>query len=612
MRESLARFVHPILEFAFEVHDKLRQGEELDLEQVQAVLKGLLSVEPQAPACADAGAGPGDPTPAERFLGLQFPLVCWLDEFFLTRTPWRGEWNQRTLEWAVYGTRLRAETFWSQARLADVRLGGDALEVFLLCVALGFRGVMRESPGRLAAWMRAAQARIAARQQRPPRPAAVESPAPLPRLRGDAGWLWWLLGPAEQGTASTEIDQAWQEAHGALIEAGVDPARAPLFLVLGRSEGGEEALLEAALPGAPRLCVRGVPARPESPLRVFASRDAIYVTCAGAGLLAKQAELLAREPRAEGGPLQAIQDSQEHAFATIGVSESQCQGGPLALLARARRAARPARPRRPWPWQAADLEQAEGRLRRLVRLLARDRPGPPLNGVLVLLPWSATQDDEAAIYTGLSARRDLAAVHEAARLQFPAVALVCDLEQAPGFAAFAGRFSADRRHDRLGQSVSWLAGAERPGLLRQITDGVRRVCDDLIPACVHQSWQWEAVEGDDLEQTLMDNRRLYGFWCEVARRQERLIALVSACAGTDDGPKRSWFAGCYLAGTGSDQACGRAFVAGVFDRLYELRRHLSWAPEAIDEDRTYRRWSRWTAGALGVLAAAVALLWWVV
>ena len=52
--------------------------------------------------------------------------------------------------------------------------------------------------------------------------------------------------------------------------------------MLGRPQGTEEALFEGAeLP----LKVRGQPARDDAPIRVYAARDAIYVTCGGASLL---------------------------------------------------------------------------------------------------------------------------------------------------------------------------------------------------------------------------------------------------------------------------------------------------------------------------------------
>ena len=93
-----------------------------------------------------------------------------------------------------------------------------------------------------------------------------------------------------------DIDAAWAEALKALDQAGIDLSAAPLFVVLGQSQGSEESLFAAAqLP----LQVRHVPRRPTAPLHLYASRDGIYLTCGGASLLARQIALLTEEAAAE-------------------------------------------------------------------------------------------------------------------------------------------------------------------------------------------------------------------------------------------------------------------------------------------------------------------------
>ena len=73
-----------------------------------------------------------------RFLGVRYGLTCWLDELFILYSPWERLWNERKLEASLYGTNDRAWRFWEQARLAESRAGSSALEVFYLCVILGF------------------------------------------------------------------------------------------------------------------------------------------------------------------------------------------------------------------------------------------------------------------------------------------------------------------------------------------------------------------------------------------------------------------------------------------------------------------------------------------
>src|SRR5262249_44673085 len=50
------------------------------------------------------------------------------------------------------------------------------------------------------------------------------------------------------------------------------------------------------------LAVKQTPADPQAPLHVYATREAIYVTCAGASLLGRQAAILAGEVEGAVGP----------------------------------------------------------------------------------------------------------------------------------------------------------------------------------------------------------------------------------------------------------------------------------------------------------------------
>src|SRR5262249_27852424 len=131
-------------------------------------------------------------------------------------------------------------------------------------------------------------------------------------------WLYKLLGSDDEGSEFPDIDAAWQEATGALTQAGIGLVDAPLFLVLGKPAGTEEALLLAA---QLQLTVKQAPARPDAPLHVYANRDAIYVTCAGASLLGRHAELLSgpadAAPMGAGAPVAAEGASEADIYATM-------------------------------------------------------------------------------------------------------------------------------------------------------------------------------------------------------------------------------------------------------------------------------------------------------
>src|SRR5438270_11174459 len=143
MQERLARHVHAVLAAGLDLKDRLARGEKPGFETEQARLRNLLLGDGELRYAAEyagesAAARPGQA--AEPFLGIRYPLACWLDEL-LADSPWAQQWNAAPAEVALYGgTSQRAVRFWEQAKKAESRPGGDALEVFLWCAVLGFRG----------------------------------------------------------------------------------------------------------------------------------------------------------------------------------------------------------------------------------------------------------------------------------------------------------------------------------------------------------------------------------------------------------------------------------------------------------------------------------------
>src|SRR5262249_28183751 len=107
-----------------------------------------------------SSADTGD-APAERFLGIRFALVCWLDELFVVSSSAADQWNERKLEGELYGTNDRAWKCWRQGEAAVLRPTADALEAFFLCVQLGFRGELRDQPDKLQSWVSATKSKVA-------------------------------------------------------------------------------------------------------------------------------------------------------------------------------------------------------------------------------------------------------------------------------------------------------------------------------------------------------------------------------------------------------------------------------------------------------------------
>ena len=75
----------------------------------------------------------------------KYALVCWIDEVII-EAPWDGApwWTNNILERQLFRTRERNEKFYMQAADAAAHSQKDALEVFYLCVVLGFRGLYED------------------------------------------------------------------------------------------------------------------------------------------------------------------------------------------------------------------------------------------------------------------------------------------------------------------------------------------------------------------------------------------------------------------------------------------------------------------------------------
>src|SRR5262249_41126050 len=143
-----------VLGSGLELKERLERGERPNFETEHAKLKGLLMGDGELRYQSDYAGDSRDASQAsniratqgamrgtEPFLGTRYGLACWLDEIFIADSPWSAQWAEQTLEVALYGgASQRAWRFWEQARKAEVRPGTDALEAYLWCVMLGFRG----------------------------------------------------------------------------------------------------------------------------------------------------------------------------------------------------------------------------------------------------------------------------------------------------------------------------------------------------------------------------------------------------------------------------------------------------------------------------------------
>jgi type VI secretion system protein ImpK len=190
MRGEIADLVHNVIQAGLRLRQRLDdEGERPSLAAEQATLTAKL-LESEGQRWPDYTGDPGYDAAGggDRFLGGKYALTCWLDEIFtldVKDEDWRKEWNERTLEQALFRSRVRASAFWAQAKRAEGRPGADALEIFYLCVMLGFRGNLRGRPEQLTIWRAVVERRVGEGQGTEwPAPEGRELVTDAPPLRG--------------------------------------------------------------------------------------------------------------------------------------------------------------------------------------------------------------------------------------------------------------------------------------------------------------------------------------------------------------------------------------------------------------------------------------------
>ena len=440
-------------------------------------------------------------------------------------------------------------------------------------------------------------------------------------------WLWRLFKIEDEPSRYPDLDACWAEATAALQKSGIGLGDTPIFLVLGRFSGDEASLFHAG----PPLSVAGAPGV-GAPLRVYAHREAIFVTCTGASVSGRQADLLEGQgtyaPSADasaGGNLADIEKS---------IGMSMASGGALrdvqSIIRRAREENRSltadehrmireltgVSPAAPSPSEArrshasilknpAEADECAARLRYLSRLIGRARwPLCPLNGIVVLVSLNATDTDDDAQQMGLVVLRDLQAVREAARLHCPVFALVGDLERLPGAQEFLAQFPADKRRQRLGKSFPLVPEVDPEKVGNTIESSVRWIIESLIPFWVFKLFRLESPGGTSGE-AVESNAKLFHFLTDLRERSARLAKLISKGVVVSlDAPPL--FGGCYVAGT--DTGGERAFCAGFWKRLEETQGSVAWTAEAFAADARYRSRTQMGYIALGAAAVIVAAL----
>jgi len=194
MTPRFAQAVDPIFLYVLDLLDRIHRDEQPIAQEERLHIRGLFE---QAEAMLGTGAD------AEL---AKYAIVSWIDEM-LVDSPWSGRewWSNNVLEVEYFNTRLCFERFYVRTQEATALPRRDALEVFYVCVVLGFRGLYRDPeaarewiethhlPPDLASWAKETSMAIRLGQGRPPLARARRELAGASPLRTKSFVVWsWL------------------------------------------------------------------------------------------------------------------------------------------------------------------------------------------------------------------------------------------------------------------------------------------------------------------------------------------------------------------------------------------------------------------------------------
>lgn len=187
--------VDPVFLHVLHLLDRIAEGADPDPQEEQIQIRALLD---QGEAMVGSG---------ESWELTKYALVSWIDEV-LVSSSWghRDWWENNVLEVAFFNTRLCNEQFFVNAKRASQLADRDALEVYYICVILGFRGLYQDPamaamlvaqhqlPADLQTWMRQTAIAIRLGQGRPAVDGVPRELAGAPPLSSKSQLVWpWLL-----------------------------------------------------------------------------------------------------------------------------------------------------------------------------------------------------------------------------------------------------------------------------------------------------------------------------------------------------------------------------------------------------------------------------------
>ncbi len=154
MTDAFTDVVAPVIQGVIDFQDGLLRGKHPTVEEQKRELIDLLK-------WSEDRAGRTSPEVARDFELAKRALVYWIDEILIT-SSWSHaqEWTNHILEFSLYRESAAAVRFYEKAIEAEKRDSTDPLEIFFLCVALGFRGDLASDEEEIRRWASRVHERI--------------------------------------------------------------------------------------------------------------------------------------------------------------------------------------------------------------------------------------------------------------------------------------------------------------------------------------------------------------------------------------------------------------------------------------------------------------------
>lgn len=603
MNLKFAERVDPLFDFVLQVVERAEAGEDPDLKVVRdEILKRLQ----HADSVFENSEKWGHTWQLARYAIVAWIDEVLVDGCAWDAAD---EWSRQLLQVQLNATdpEHAGSEFFNRAQEAAQQNQLDALEVYYLAVILGFRGQFRQlseshdqqrlSP-QLKEWL-TATFELCTKSQQPAQLSYPSVPStgaePLfgrQQLQNAVTALIWLMAatiltlglnlavPPNQnvfewikqhwlttGTAIAmtlgfafavrtlihrrsqrlpnrfpDIVTAFHAGLRELKHLGLASPDIPVFLIVGTPDvSTARAVIESS---ELDFKLQGLPAN-ESPLLWFASAQAIFVACPGAGEVSALGSLTS-DPASHDQSMKAADTAA-----------------------------------------AIDRTEASVRLQAVCKLLREFRqPNCGINGILSFLPLHlVTGRSETAAAVQRALATDMRTLAETLQQRAHTVVVTGNLQQHPGFLKLCQRFGPEIcSRNRVGKGAPGAWCEPNPETMDALTQAACQAITDNVFQLFRRDHNLETI----------GNSHLYRLVCSSRHKLSPQLSDVVRDAYAGSLPHGHFslpVIGCYFAATGQ-HTDERAFAASVFQKLMQCSKLVDWHPDALQTDGEHRRLSR--------------------